>query len=163
MHRGFQNHTFINLDFMQNINDSFRSSLSQYRSSMTCMAAQQWQSGSIHQSSNYPDSKVHGANKGPTWHGSCRPQMAPIWPHEPCFQGNDTPCIDCPKGGALTCLLKTMVEPLDTIVYHTPMLHISKWQGQETDYITKSQRTLHTLIWQAGYIMCFASICMKKL
>ena len=26
-----------------------------------------------------PDSKVHGANMGPTW--------APCWPHEPCYQG----------------------------------------------------------------------------
>ena len=27
---------------------------------------------------------------GPTWGppGSCRPQMAPCWPHEPCYQGN---------------------------------------------------------------------------
>ena len=28
--------------------------------------------------SRYPDSKVHGANMGPTWAGSCRPQMGPI-------------------------------------------------------------------------------------
>ena len=27
---------------------------------------------------------------GPTWgpSGSCRPQMAPCWPHEPCYQGS---------------------------------------------------------------------------
>ena len=27
---------------------------------------------------------------GPTWGppGSCRPQMGPCWPHEPCYQGN---------------------------------------------------------------------------
>ena len=33
----------------------------------------------------YPDSKVHGANMGPPV--SCRPQMSPCWPHEPCYQG----------------------------------------------------------------------------
>ena len=28
---------------------------------------------------------------GPTWGppGSCRPQMGPCWPHEPCYQGTD--------------------------------------------------------------------------
>ena len=31
---------------------------------------------------HYPDSKVHGANMGPTWVLS-----APCWPHEPCYQG----------------------------------------------------------------------------
>ena len=29
------------------------------------------------------DSKIHGANMGPT----CRTQMGPCWPHEPCYQG----------------------------------------------------------------------------
>ena len=29
-----------------------------------------------------PDSKVHGANMGPTWI-----LLAPCWPHEPCYQG----------------------------------------------------------------------------
>ena len=32
-----------------------------------------------------PDSKVHGANMGPTW--PCRPHRAPCRPHEPCYQG----------------------------------------------------------------------------
>ena len=31
---------------------------------------------------NTPDSKVHGANMGPTW-----VLLAPCWPHEPCYQG----------------------------------------------------------------------------
>ena len=36
-----------------------------------------------------PDSKVHGANMGPTWGppGSYRPQMGPMLAHEPCYQG----------------------------------------------------------------------------
>ena len=33
---------------------------------------------------NNPNSKVHGANMGPTWVG---PKWAPCWPHEPCYQG----------------------------------------------------------------------------
>ena len=33
-----------------------------------------------------PDSKVHGANMGPT-----RPRRAPCWPHELCYQG----CFSC--------------------------------------------------------------------
>ena len=32
-----------------------------------------------------PDSKVHGANMGPTWTLS-DPRWAPCWPHEPCYQ-----------------------------------------------------------------------------
>ena len=32
-----------------------------------------------------PDSKFHGAKMDPP--GSCRPQMGPCWPHEPCYQG----------------------------------------------------------------------------
>ena len=31
---------------------------------------------------NHPDSKVHGANMGPTWG-----QQDPGWPHEPCYLG----------------------------------------------------------------------------
>ena len=31
-----------------------------------------------------PDSKIHGPTWGPP--GSCRPQMSPCWPHEPCYQ-----------------------------------------------------------------------------
>ena len=34
----------------------------------------------------HPDSKVHGANMGPTWGLS-----VPYGPHEPCYQGNK-PC-----------------------------------------------------------------------
>ena len=45
---------------------------------------------------NDPDSKVRGANMGPTWvlsasHGAhlgpVSPRWAPCWPHEPCYQG----------------------------------------------------------------------------
>ena len=32
--------------------------------------------------SDYPDSKVYGANMGPTG-----PSWAPCWPHKPCYQG----------------------------------------------------------------------------
>ena len=33
-----------------------------------------------------PDSKVHGANMGPTWVLSA-PDCSPYWPHEACYQG----------------------------------------------------------------------------
>ena len=33
-----------------------------------------------------PDSKIHGANMGPTWVLSAR--WAPFWPHKPCYQGS---------------------------------------------------------------------------
>ena len=33
------------------------------------------------------DSKVHGANMGPTW-GPTGPMWAPCWPHEPCYLGS---------------------------------------------------------------------------
>ena len=33
---------------------------------------------------------------GPLWgqHGSCRPKIAPCWPHEPCNQGRTMQCLD---------------------------------------------------------------------
>ena len=34
--------------------------------------------------STFPGSKVHVANMGPTW-----VLWAPVWPHEPCYQGCD--------------------------------------------------------------------------
>ena len=34
-----------------------------------------------------PDSKVHGANMGPTW-VLVGPRWAPYWPDEPCYQGS---------------------------------------------------------------------------
>ena len=34
----------------------------------------------------YLDSKVHGANMGPTW-GPTGPRWAPCWPLEPCYLG----------------------------------------------------------------------------
>ena len=33
----------------------------------------------------FPDTKFTGPTWGPP--GSCRPQMGPRWPHEPCYQG----------------------------------------------------------------------------
>ena len=34
-----------------------------------------------------PDSKVHGANMGPTWVLSDGPRWTQCWPQEPCYQG----------------------------------------------------------------------------
>ena len=41
---------------------------------------------STFQDQNFPDSKIHGANMGPTW-----VLLAPCWPHEPYYQG-EWPC-----------------------------------------------------------------------
>ena len=54
----------------------------------------------------YPDSKVHGANMGPT--GSCRPQMGPCWPHEPCYQGTDGAAPLGPETSAGTVIITSI-------------------------------------------------------
>ena len=36
----------------------------------------------------YPDSKVHGANRGPL--GPVGLRWAPCWPQEPCYQGKES-------------------------------------------------------------------------
>ena len=44
----------------------------------------------------YPDSKVNGANMGPTWVLYVVPRWAPCRPHEPCYQGG---CVRGRLGG----------------------------------------------------------------
>ena len=52
-----------------------------------------------------PDSKVHGANMGPTWVLSA-PDGPPCWPHEPCYQGSPVEALftwyDAPVAGPWT-------------------------------------------------------------
>ena len=57
-----------------------------------------------------PDSKVHGANMGPTWVLSA-PWWTPWWPHEPCYQGyNETMfhLCNCHAVGDIVVYIKCM-------------------------------------------------------
>ena len=49
---------------------------------------------------------------GPTWDppGSCRPQMAPCWPHEPCYQGNHPTVAKVEGAGVLDGKFCTILE-----------------------------------------------------
>ena len=49
-----------------------------------------------------PDSKVQGANMGPTWDLSA-PDGPHVWPHEPCYQGLYTAASVCTPEYCLLC------------------------------------------------------------
>ena len=62
----------------------------------TVLPNQKWHQ---HKKPDIQITKFMGPNWGPP--GSCRPQWAPCWPHEPCYQGNP----HAKAGPSLYCML----------------------------------------------------------
>ena len=60
---------------------------------------------------------------GPTWDppGSSRPQMAPCWPHEPCYQGNHPTIAKVEGAGVLDGKFCTILEYRLCALYMLPL------------------------------------------
>ena len=74
----------------------------------------------------YPDSKVHGANMGPTWVRSVSPRWAPCRPHEPCYQGmSSVGCRHSYCNKSLLILGETLSVMQDQLL--TSISQLNKW------------------------------------